>query len=162
MSLLSSDSFGNEKKIYAWKDKNGILVFSDTPHAGAKEVKLMSQKLTMPSTNSDILYKPKVTPAAQYQVEITSPEHNKTIRENTGSVYVTSRIMPVFEQAFKVQLFLDDEAQGNAGDTSTFVLRDVNRGEHTLQIKVFNKNKIVAISKPHTFYMHRQGLKFGH
>nr|WP_306290738.1 DUF4124 domain-containing protein [Pseudoalteromonas sp. H100] len=46
---LSNYGYAGEKRIYAWKDQNGVLVFSDTPRKGATEVKLSSQSLTMPA-----------------------------------------------------------------------------------------------------------------
>jgi hypothetical protein len=159
---LSNYSYASETKIYAWKDKNGILVFSDTPHIGAKEVKLTSQDLTMPATNTDILNEQVHSQKAAFNIAISSPEHNQTIRENTGTVYVTSRIMPRFESGFKIQLFINGKENGPASDSSTFAIRDVERGEHTLQVKLFNsKNQIIAVSQPSIFFMHRKGLSLG-
>jgi len=159
---LSNYSYAGEKKIYAWKDKNGVLVFSDTPHKGATEVKLTSQNLNMPAPSNDVFNEPTEPQQAAFKIAISSPEHNQTIRENTGSVYVTSRITPRFESGFTIQLFIDGKANGPASDSSTFAIRDVERGEHTLQLKLFNsKNQIIAVSQPCIFSMHRKGLNLG-
>jgi|TARA_R110002012_G_scaffold94707_2_gene229343 hypothetical protein len=156
---LSNYGYAGETKIYAWKDKNGVLVFSDTPHKGAKEVKLTSQDLNMPATNTDIFDEQPQPQQAAFSIAISSPDHNQTIRENTGTVYVTSRIKPRFETGFTIQLFIDGKAHGPASDSSTFAIRDVERGEHTLQLKLFNsKNQVIAISEPCIFFMHRKGL----
>lgn len=161
-SLLSVCSYAGEKKIYAWKDKSGVLVFSDTPHIGAKEIKLTSQDLTMPATNTDILNNQTKAQPVAFSIGIASPEHQQTIRENTGSVYVSTRITPRFENDFTIQLFLDGKAYGAASDTSTFALRDVERGEHTLQVKLYNKqNQVIATSPLSVFFMHRKGLSLG-
>ena len=159
---LSNYGYAGETKIYAWKDKNGVLVFSDTPHKGATEVKLTSQDLTMPATNTDILNTEDQPKNTAFNITISSPEHNQTIRENTGTVYVTSRITPRYESGFTIQLFIDGKANGPAGVDSTFAIRDVKRGEHTLQVKLFNKNnQIIAVSQPCVFFMHRKGLTLG-
>lgn len=159
---LSNYGYAGEKKIYAWTDKNGILVFSDTPHKGAKEVKLISQSLNIPVTNTDTFDEQPQPQQAVFSIAISSPDHNQTIRENTGSVYVTSRIKPRFETGFTIQLFIDGKAYGPASDSSTFAMRDVERGQHTLQLKLFNnKGKIIAISEPCIFFMHRKELNLG-
>ncbi|GAB0111073.1 DUF4124 domain-containing protein [Pseudoalteromonas distincta] len=159
---LSNYGSAGEKKIYAWKDKNGVLVFSDTPHKGATEVKLTSQSLNMPATSTDVFDEPTQPQQAAFRIAISSPEHNQTIRENTGSVYVMSRITPRFESGFTIQLFIDGKANGPASDSSTFAIRDLGRGEHTLQLKLFNrKNQIIAVSQPCIFFMHRKGLNLG-
>ncbi|GAA58854.1 hypothetical protein P20652_0713 [Pseudoalteromonas sp. BSi20652] len=155
---LSNYGYAGESKIYAWKDKNGVLVFSDTPHKGATEIKLTSQDLNIPAANTDIFAEKTQSQQAAFNIAISSPEHNQTIRENTGSVYVTSRITPRFETGFTIQLFIDGKAHGPAINSSTFAIRDVERGEHTLQLKLFNsKNQIIATSQPCIFFMHRKG-----
>lgn len=159
---LSDYCYAGETKIYVWKDKNGVLVFSDTPHSGAKEVKLTSQNLTMPATNTDILNEQTQPQKTMFNITISSPEHNQTIHENTGTVYVTSQITPRFESGFTIQLFIDGKANGPASNDSTFAVKNVQRGEHSLQLKLFNnKNKIIALSEPCIFFMRRKGLALG-
>jgi len=156
MSLVSFFSYSGEKKIYAWKDKNGVLVFSDTPKSGAKEVKLTTQNLTMPAVDTGVLNEPDLPKAINYKIVIASPADEATVRENTGSVYVTSRITPRFENGFKIQLFVDGSPFAKPSNTSTFALRDVNRGEHTLQVKLFDsQGNNIASSSSSTFFMHR-------
>lgn len=158
-SLLSVYSYAGETKIYAWKDKGGVLVFSDTPLAGAKEIRLTSQDLTIPTADTNALNNQAQTQAITFNIRISSPENQQTIRENTGSVYVTTRVTPRFEKDFTIELFFDGKSQGPASGTSTFALRDVERGEHMLQVKLYNKHKqAIAISPPSIFYMHRKGL----
>lgn len=160
--MLSLNSHASDKKIYAWKDKNGVLVFSDTPQPGAKEVKLTSQHLSMPATNTDILDTSPTKTAVKFKISITSPEPNQTIRENTGSVYVSTRIAPRFEAGFTIGLFLNGVAIGEPSDTTTLALRDVERGQHTLQVKLYNKqNQVIATSAESVFFMHRKGLNIG-
>ncbi|MDX1729432.1 MAG: DUF4124 domain-containing protein, partial [Pseudoalteromonas tetraodonis] len=41
-------------------------------------------------------------------------------------------------------------------------LRDVERGQHTLQVKLYNKqNQVIATSPESVFFMHRKGLNIG-
>jgi hypothetical protein len=40
-----------------------------------------------------------------------------------------------------------------------FVLRNIDRGEHIIKMQLLNdKGKIIASSKPITFYMHRASV----
>lgn len=154
--LISFYGYSGDKKIYSWVDKNGVLVFSDTPKVGATEVKLTSQTLSMPTVDTRILDEQQPVAAKSYKVVISSPADQGTVRENTGSVYVTSRITPRFENGFKIQLLVDGTAFAEPSNTSTFALRDVNRGEHTLQVKLFDpQGSIVSVSPISTFFMHR-------
>ena len=164
LSLIFISFFGYSaaQKVYSWKDKNGVLVFSDTPRPGATEVKMNTQNLTMPATDTSILDSaPSATPV-KFKVSIASPANEATVRENTGSVYVTARISPRFENGFKVQLLFDGSAHGAPSNSTTFALREVERGEHTIQAKLYDaNNKLVSVSPVSTFFMHRTSIYGG-
>ncbi|WP_404341470.1 DUF4124 domain-containing protein [Pseudoalteromonas mariniglutinosa] len=160
--IISFNSDAAAQKIYAWTDENGVLVFSDTPKAGAQEVKLTTQNLTMPATDTQILNDTQPVEPTKYGAMITAPEHNATVRENTGSVYVSTRITPRFENGYKIQLFFDGAAHAEPSNSTTFALRDVNRGEHSLQVKLFDpNNKLVSVSPVSTFFMHKASVNSG-
>ena len=146
-------------KIYVWRNEEGVLVFSDSPRPGAEEVEVKSDTNVVPSVDTSILdIKPKEIDDA-YQVEITQPEDNATVRDNTGSVYVTGRIKPIFKRGLKIQLYLDDTPYEKPQTHSMFALRNIDRGEHQLKMELINqKGKVIASSKPITFYMHRQSV----
>ena len=95
--LMALIALPSEAKIYRWKDKNGNWVYSDTPKKGAQQVKL-NKPLVMPSTNTDILQPNLNQKSISYQAKITSPSHEQTIRENTGTVYVTGQVIPSFHK----------------------------------------------------------------
>lgn len=161
--LLSINCYANEKKIYTWKDKKGVLVFSDTPHVGAKEINLTSQDLNMPAIDVSIVDTHEQKKSIDFSIKITSPEHNQTIRDNAGSVYVTTQIAPRFKTGLTLQLFINDIAYNSPSTTSTFALKNIERGEHTLRVKLFNEqHEIIALSPEKTFFMHRKGLGVSH
>lgn len=148
----------SEAKIYRWKDKNGNWVYSDTPQKGAQQVKL-NKPLVMPSTNTDILQADKTPKSISYQANITSPSHEQTIRENTGTVYVTGHVTPSFHKGFTVQLFHNGTAVGTRQSSTSFVLKSLVRGEHKIKMTVFNpQGKTVATSQEHTFYLHKASV----
>lgn len=84
---------------------------------------------------------------------------NATIRDNTGSVYVAGRIKPIFKRGLKIQLYLDDKPYEEPQPHSMFVLRNIDRGEHIIKMKLLNEQgKVIALSNPITFYMHRASV----
>lgn len=143
-------------KIYTWHDKHGVLVFSDSPQPGAEEVEVKVPKTITFSVDTSILdINPQVV-TETYKVNISQPEANKTIRDNTGSVYVSGQVQPIFKRGFTVQLYLDNKPYKKPQTHTMFVLRNIDRGEHQIKmILLGDKGKVIATSSPITFYMHR-------
>jgi hypothetical protein len=151
--------FAGSTKIYVWRNEQGVLVFSDSPKPGAEEVEVKESNTVKSSVDTSILdITPKVI-EEKYQVNITQPQNNATVRDNTGSVYVSGRIQPVFKRGLKIQLYLDDEPYEQPQSHSMFVLRNIDRGEHQIKMSLLSdKGKVIATSSPVTFYMHRVSI----
>jgi hypothetical protein len=141
-----------------WRNDDGVLVFSDSPKPGAEEVEIKEPNSISSIDTSVLDLTPKII-KDDYQVEINQPAANATIRDNTGSVYVAGRIKPIFKKGLKIQLYLDDKPYKKPQSHSMFVLRNIDRGEHVIKMKLLNeKGKVIALSKPITFYMHRASV----
>ena len=149
-------------KIYVWRNDDGGLVFSDSPKPGAEEVKLNPKQTIIPSISLEtslLTTKPQVIPD-DYQVVITQPKNKATIRDNTGSLIIYGTVKPIFKLGFSVQLYLDGQPYQTPKKQSIFSLRNIDRGEHQIKIKLLNnEGKIIASSEPTTFYMHRTSIK---
>ncbi|MEO3678085.1 DUF4124 domain-containing protein [Rheinheimera sp. FR7-31] len=146
------------KKVFVSRDANGVLVFSDSPQADAEELTLSSRANIMAATDPTL---PTTKKAAteSFTVEIVQPEHQGTVRDNTGSVYVSGKISPMFERGLRVRLLIDGNAKTEPQNNAVFILRDIERGEHTLQMELFDQNgKIIAVSPITTFYLHRASV----
>ena len=156
LALASQHVFAGSAKIYVWRNEQGVLVFSDSPKPGAEEIDIKESNVATSSVDTSILdIKPKVIKEA-YEVDITQPSDNATIRDNTGSVYVSGRIKPIFKRGLKIQLYLDDKPYGEPQTHSRFALRNTDRGEHQIKMVLLDdKGKVIATSSPITFYMHR-------
>jgi hypothetical protein len=158
ITLLSSNVFATSTKIYVWRNDDGVLVFSDSPKPGAEEVEIKEPNRASSVDTSLLDLTPKVI-KDDYLVEINQPKQNSTIRDNTGSVYVAGSIKPIFKQGLNIQLYLDDKPYEKPQSHSMFVLRNIDRGEHIIKMKLLNeKGKVIALSKPITFYMHRASV----
>jgi len=158
ITLLTSNVFATSTKIYVWRNDDGVLVFSDSPKPGAEEVEIQEPNSVSSIDTSVLDLTPKVI-KEDYEVEINQPAMNATIRDNTGSVYVSGRIKPIFKRGLKIQLYLDDKPYEKPQPHSMFVLRNIDRGEHIIKMKLLNEQgKVIALSKPITFYMHRASV----
>lgn len=152
-------SFAAEsKKVYSWLDENGVLVFSDNPKKGAKQIDIKSGAIRMPSVDTSILQQlDEPTPKNPKQsIAVTLPEDQDTIYDNNGSVYITSLVSPSFAANHKIQLKLDGKPINKPQSSGLFVLRNIDRGEHKIVLELHNgKGKVIATSKAVTFYMFR-------
>lgn len=151
--------FAGSAKVYVWRNEQGVLVFSDSPKPGAEEVDIKEPNTVKSSIDTSVLdIKPKAIDN-NYQVEIIQPENNATVRDNTGSAYVSGRIKPIFKRGLKIQLYLDNKPYKTPQTHTRFVLRDIDRGEHQIKMALLNdKGKVIATSSPVTFYMHRMSI----
>jgi len=156
---LATPVLATSTKIYVWRNEEGVLVFSDSPKPGAEEVEVKEENNVIPSVDTSIL---DITPKAieeKYQVEVTQPENNATVRDNTGSVYVAGRIKPIFKRGLRIQLYLDGKPYEKPQTHSMFALRDIDRGEHQIKMDLLDKKgKVIASSNLVTFYMHRASV----
>jgi hypothetical protein len=160
--LLLTQAFAvlaGSAQIYVWRNEQGVLVFSDSAKPGAVELDVKEANTIKSSIDTSILdIKPKAIDE-NYQVEIVQPEDKATIRDNTGSAYISGRIKPVFKRGLTIQLYLDDEPYKKPQTGSMFVLRNIDRGEHQIKMALLNdKGKVIATSSPVTFYMHRMSV----
>ncbi|CAM5203139.1 DUF4124 domain-containing protein [Alishewanella longhuensis] len=156
--LFPATGTAQEKKIYVSRDANGVLIFSDSPAPGAEEVSFTVRPNLMEATEVRFPEKKPATPEP-YKVEIMQPEHQGTVRDNTGSVYISGRITPRFQRGFRVRLLLNGTAQGEPQSSTAFVLRDIDRGEHNIQLELLDQSgKLIATSPLTTFYLHRASL----
>lgn len=153
---LCGNTLATSTKVYVWVDENGKVVYSDTPRPGAEVVEVKEKNIISSNIDTSILdIKPKVL-EDKFDVEITQPKNNQTIRDNTGSVLVQGRIKPVFKQGFKIRLLFDNKPYGSPQSYALFRMSNIDRGEHILQFELLNNTgKVIASSSPVTFYMHR-------
>ncbi len=147
-------------KIYVWRNASGDLVYSDSPKPGAEEIaeeiEIKHKQTIISSVNTTVLdISPRVV-QEEYQVQISQPEDHATIRDNSGSIYISGRVAPVFKRGFKVRLLMNGKVHGEPQTRSVFILRDVDRGEHKIKLELLNnQGKVIASSKERTVYLHR-------
>ena len=160
--LAAISSLAAPQKVYVYKDKNGNTVFSDQPRPGAKEFKFNSKTMTMPATDTSIFDRlraqDEVKPV-KYQLDVNQPEEKATIRDNGGQVNISGQVSPALKFGQKVQLKLDGQIVQKPHSNVIFVLRNIDRGEHTIVLELLDaQGKVIASSKPRTFYLFRASV----
>lgn len=151
--------------IYKWTDADGHVVFSDQPHPGAeklpeKEVPTFNMP-AVPAVNPPAESK-KPTPSAGYStVKIMQPKNNVAFWDTAGEVTVETEIKPPLhtDLGHKLVLTMDGKPVAQSSGGTTFQLSNVDRGTHTLDLKVENADgKVLTSSAPVTFTIHRASI----
>jgi hypothetical protein len=160
---FSTAAADKKKKIYVWRNAEGVLVFSDSPKPNVKAdtVDVSNSPNIVKSVDVSILEGKGEDPDEEaIEIEITKPLHEATIRDNSGTVYINGAIKPIFKRGMSVVLKLDGKKVAGPQKSAVFILHDVDRGEHKIQLEVWNDSgKVIAVSKAATFYLHRNSIK---
>jgi uncharacterized protein DUF4124 len=150
-----------QAEVYRLVDKKGNVTFSDQPHPSAEKIEIE----TLPS------YTPVAIPESvseqqqegdqevpRYKVTILTPANDETIRNNAGLVNINAKVTPPLDQDRNDQLTikLDGQTLGEPNTSPNFTLSEVERGTHTVQVIVVDKDKkAIKSSKKITFHLQR-------
>lgn len=148
--------------VWKWKDKDGVVHYSDQPGPGAERVELRSQTYTpqtVAPSSSDSSKTPTAVPAYT-NLEIWKPSPESTISGTGGTVSVGIRVEPALAAAHTLWLYLDGRrVDGFAPNSTEYELMEVPRGEHTLTAVIADgKGQQVLTGKPVMFYMQQASV----
>tara|TARA_R110002153_G_scaffold10418_2_gene41165 strand:- start:1176 stop:1763 length:588 start_codon:yes stop_codon:yes gene_type:complete len=147
--------------VYKTVKADGSVVYSDVVSDGAVPVNLSAMNtVVMPALNSASSQTTsrnnpvqKSKPQVEYVVFIRSPMAEQTLRDNSGAVTINAEVLP--KKSGKFQLVFDNQVV-KTQSKSQFQLESVNRGAHIIQVNFLdNSGKILASSKPQTFYLQK-------
>ena len=146
-----------DTKVYTWVDKNGKTNFSDKARPGTSTVtvtttNLFSKNKVPEKQKQDAVNKAEAKNHLKksdkspilYDISITSPENDLTLRSNDGLVVIKVSSTPALTAAHKLQLFIDGKAQGEPQSTSSIRAKNMDRGTHKLQVKLIDKKEAIA------------------
>jgi len=163
-ALIAAGSANAE--IFRTIDKDGNPVFSDVPPP--PDQKAESVKVEPVNTF--------VTPAAEdnggfaaesaedevetyANVSILSPGNDETIRDNAGTVTVAVAMNPDLRAGDQLVLFMDGQPSTVAAQGTSFTLNNVDRGTHTVGVRVMDSSgRVAAEATPSTFHLQRVRL----
>ncbi|MDH1468624.1 DUF4124 domain-containing protein [Shewanella bicestrii] len=160
ISLLLLSLFA-QATVYKWVDKDGKVHYSDEPHPNAEVVELKEKTLNqiaLPPVKNDA-DDSQVIQQIQYQVVITSPEEEETVRDNNGDFQVTATVTPEIKSQYLMALKLDGQTVGQPQVGGIFQLKNIDRGEHTIVVDAMTQNgKVFASSSPRKIFLHQAAM----
>jgi len=183
---MTSSGADAASRIYRTVDENGNVVFTDvpprpeqpgeaveletgntftpppraTPEAGETSVRLEDWLDGDESTAAgDPQSVEEDQQTVDYQsLQIASPAHDATVRENAGNVTIAAEIQPSLATGHVMQVFLDGELR-QQGHTTTFQLVNLDRGTHNVQVRVVDQTGSPRISsEPSVFHLQRRSV----
>jgi len=144
-----------DKKVFRKFHPDGVVEFSDQPTKGSEELKMEE----LPTYKfAPAVPTPKLTPRPKQKIKpkpgsvgpytsltINSPGRNETIRANNGDIEVKFTLVPglQFYQGHKIEYLLDGKSVLKTDRPQ--ILKNTDRGTHTLVIQVIDKNNKVLI-----------------
>jgi hypothetical protein len=143
--------------LYKVVAEDGSVTYTDKPQVGAQVVELSAvNTAVMPSmVQSTAKARTKVVQKSQptYQLRIVSPLPEATVRNNLGELIVRGQLEPQASGIF--DLYLDGQ-KIRSNPIPSFTLAGIDRGAHTLEIKLTDKSgKILASTPVQTVYLHK-------
>lgn len=154
--LLVLPAWGEETTVYKRARPDGTIEFSDTPFPESKAI----QVPPVPTYKAPPVVRSEArkgeTPAAQpayKQITVTSPAEESTLFFDEQGMVVSVKVDPGLKPGDRVVIYLDGQ-RAASGPASTFTLKDVFRGTHTVRAAVEDAKRTELLrSGTVTFYM---------
>jgi hypothetical protein len=154
ISALSAVCASNaQAEIYTCKDAKGDTVYTDSPGVctNAEEIKtdaLPTLTTTKPlATRSNSSVKRAEDKDNYTELTITSPSNDATIRDNQGNLTINFRVAPALltRKGHKYVVMVND-VEVYSGTSTITALKNVDRGTHTIVVKVVAPDGSTKIS----------------
>ena len=150
--------------VYKWIDENGVVHYSDQPHANAQ--KLQVQGVQTYSAGASSLpaagAAPESRPASAnpYQGCVIAQPLNEQNLPNAQSVFVRVQTDPLPRQGDRIYMVMDGQALNGGNATGmSFNVTPIERGAHTVQAQVKDSTgQVLCQTPPVTFYVHQPNL----
>ena len=135
--------------VYRYVDKNGNVIFTDSPPAGVKAKKI---KVKEPTTES--AYQPENayqkrpeddkpatnTPALEnYNISVSSPENGTTVNAAGGSLNVVVSVQPAPQQGYKIKILVDGY-EAVVSNSPIATVSGLNRGKHSFNAQLLSED----------------------
>ena len=127
-------------EIYKTTDKDGNVVYTDTPSPSRPSEKIKLKPIT-PLPPAKYIAPPSPhsqKPASDSGYEtlmITSPANDSIVRNN-GNFLVNIRIKPGLQGSHKLRLLVDGEVLAGPQKGKIFTIKNMFRGTHRLQVEI--------------------------
>jgi len=151
--------------VYRWVDEDGVVHYSDQPHAKSEKVQVHAAQTYKPSALDTQApgggggASSAAAPAPYRGCAIMQPQDGQTFA-NVDSLTVAVQTDPALHQGDKVYVTVDGQALNGGNPTGPqFVLSPVDRGTHTAQAQVKDASGAVQCQTPPvTFEVHQNSI----
>lgn len=139
---LAQAPAGSATTLYKWVDDDGVVHYSDQPHAGAEKIQVAkpqtyaATRVPKPAPSSTTT---QPAPAQGYyrRVQITSPSDGDVFVNTGGRVPVAVDLEPAIAPGHQLWFSLDGQRVESLGVNATEgTLEDVDRGDHTVAVSI--------------------------
>lgn len=149
-------------EVYMSRDEQGNIIFSDRPSAGAQRHEVRELPSVPAFTAPVTAQQPSTVnePTFSYtSLSIITPTNGQTIPTGmAGNVEISGVLSPGLREADTLILLSNGNVLRQGRQTS-FQLQNLERGEHTLQMVVRDKDgKTLISSNPVTLYVQRASV----
>ncbi len=149
------------QEIYTWIDKNGIRHISDTPASSGSTTRTLPD---IPPTNSNVPSPSEQNkesypqPKSPLSINVISPTHGETIRDNTGALSIKIELNRELATDERLQMVMDNQPIGAPSTKKVWQLKNVERGAHSFLIQLVVSGKVIASSSTVTVYLHQASV----
>ena len=146
--------------VYRTVDEQGRVHFSDRPLSGGSPVSVPRPDVVpaAPAVSSgpSASVQPGA-PSAYRRFVIASPANESTIPPGyAGDIQVSVTVVPSLDKVHRVRLMLDGRISQSALHATVFMVSGVERGEHTLQAEMLDRQgRVLRRTPPVTVFVHR-------
>lgn len=152
-------------EVYKCEDADGNITYTDTPCEQGERLKLPPAQTYTPGAIPTLPLaadkKDNKKNNGYDSLEITEPENDSVIRDNTGAVKISYRLKPALKSALghRFAVAIDGTRMKTKGTSNQIQLSDIDRGTHTVQIHVVDdEDKTLISSEPVNFHMKQHSI----
>ena len=142
------------EEVYKTTDAAGNVIYSDTPSPEAETIQIQEAQTIQADDAPPFAYEPPAPSTNSYtKIAIISPANDEALRPEADSVRVSARVEPKFRGQDTFVLMLDGK-EHSAGKSPSFLLKGLERGSHTVSVKIRDpKDTVLITSDPVTFHI---------
>ncbi|MDB5984933.1 MAG: hypothetical protein JWQ69_5948 [Pseudomonas sp.] len=150
-------------QIYKYTDANGNPAYSNQPPNGTK-----SETVDLPPLNSVDIKKPVAPPPLNTQpsqqsqpqsaytfLELTDLPTDEALRANNGTFTVGVSVQPRLQPGHLLELVIDGTPYGQPSNVPRLQVVNLDRGEHSLAVRVVNGEQVIQQSSTVTVAVQR-------
>jgi len=149
--------------VYKWVDENGVIHYSDQPHANAQKLQVAGVQTYSPGSSARSTASepeeaaPAPNPYKGCAIAQPLPEQNLP---NAQSVFIRVQSDPVPRPGDRIFITLDGQGlNGGQATGMSYNVTPIDRGAHTAAAQIRgNDNQILCQTPPVTFYIQQVGL----